>query len=1248
MFGDQVVRTAADLVRAARCEFALLRALDTELGLLAPDPPGGKELSAGSAALSPNDTALSPDSAAPSSSESRTGGDVFGTRTARVAYEAGPTTSPAEIENTRARLRAPAGDRIVSVRSVAAEMDSASRIAGLEAAHAETVAALRSGAPVIEGATFFDGSFTCACDFLIRDDEGRYTAHGFVGERRDAVATALELAACAAAVERCGAPIADTVRVHRGDKVSDRPLTALMSVYLARTRRLDRIIEDKLGELLPVQWGDPRFLACAHCPTCTAALTAARDPLLVAGLDDPARTRLREAGITTIDRLARTESAVPGLAPRTVIALRRQAEIQLRAEESATPVHTVLDPGALGALPHPHQGDLALTLRRAPDGHQRLTIAAPGISLGTVVLANESPTSRRAFTDLLDRLVAHRRAHPDAHVYYYGSAVRDDLLTWTGRHGAGEEIIDESLCDGVLVDLYPILRGALVLGVRSYELPALREILISANTSRSAPPEAEVRPQPDAHASDHTSSTEKHSYREQYSDSTRAVEGRRDPDDVHHSYPEHDTDNAGHSETDRREGRHTENAQHTGSHSYPAQHLMSARPGASDCAAVLRLRDWLLDRADEHGVVPAGGLAPFPSEHFGGAPVSRPSSVEAALAEFAGAASDVATPYGATSEVLRPGGGIVGAHPAALMAAALGYHRRERKPLWWAHADRLTYPVDEWVEAPGVLVAEWGSVDTKWHHSPNRPTMRRYLTLTGRIGGGRAGGATLAPGTTVYTFYEQSADSVGRRATATATVLGCAVDADFADTVRLEELLPEGREPFDELPTAIAPGLPRSDADAESAVEFAAQQLLVALPGIPDAAIFDILARRPPRLRDGRSLPRVFGDHAAAITSAVEALDDSYVAVQGPPGTGKTATAARVIERLVARDKWRIGVVALSHPTIENILDAIVEIGVLPELVAKKDVGAVAPEWAVIDADRYPRFLDNAVNGCVIGGAPADFANEELIPRGSLDLLVIADAGYFPLAELIAVAACARNLLLFGDPATTALRATHPEPVGASALDMLIGGDGTLSTERGYFLDRTWRTHPSICEPLSRLRYGNRLHANETVTLARRLDQVAPGIETVLVDHHGNTTESEAEAREVVRRIRTLLGATWTVGTHSRRLHPHDIFVVAPYGAQVARIRTLLARAKIEDVLVGTPDRFRGREAAVVLVSTATSTPAEAPYGMSALLAGDLLRAAVCRALWKTVIIRSTLLTEYLPATEAGVAELAAFLDLTT
>lgn len=1120
VFGDRVVCTAVDLVRAARCEFELLRTLDAQLGYLS-----------GSAAA---------DSVAPA-----LGG---------VAAD----TDPAALLRL-ADFRERFGATMVEVPSARSDSgDPADRVAALRAAHAETVGALRSGVHVIAGATFFDGAFACSCDFLVRAGHRvRYTVQGTAPGEAELVGAALELAACADALDSSGALTAPTVRLYLDTAATDFPLTDLVPVYQARRRRLARILDEKLSELLPVQWGDPRYLACGRCSTCTTALTAARDLMLVAGMPSPARARLREAGVATIDRLAGLDATVAGLPPRTFATLRRQARIQLRSSDSGRPAYALLDARALGALPPVSPGDLALTIEDVPG--QTFTVELGGA--GAVRLSFQVPPGpdadagqRRALTEVIEYLARQRRQYPAMRVYHYRRAVRDALLRCTGRLGAGEELVEELLHAGVLIDLYPIVRAAVVVGAQSYRLESLRQVLGAASTAEQ------------------------------------------------------------------------------------------------DCVTVLRLRDWLLERAAEARpdtpVELAGSWSSAPTGGDDPAVAARPSSLEAALTEFAATHRESRPTVRGERKAAR-----ATPHPAALMAAVLGYQRRERRPLSLAHADRLDHPVDEWAEAPGVLVADWGTVDTKWHHSLNRPTMRRYLTLTGRIGTGWAHGVALTPGTTVYTLYDrpmagESATAVGKRATATATVLGCSVDANFDDTVRLEELLPPGCAPYDDLPTAIAPGLPAWDANIESTVELAAQQLLVTLPEIPCEAVFDILARRAPRLRGGGGLPEVHGDHAAAITTAMRYLDHSYIAVQGPSGTGKTSTAARVIERLVTRQKWRIGVVAHAHSTVENMLDAVVEIGVLPELVGKKDVEAVKPEWAVIDAAKYRRFLDNAVNGCVIGGTPADFADENLIPHDGLDLLVIADAGGFALADTVAVGLSARNLLLLGDPVPTATHGAHPEPVGESVLGWLTEGRAVLPAERGYFLDRTWRLHPRVCEPISRVCYDNRLRSNETVTLARQLDGVPPGVETVPIEHYGNTTESVAEAKEVVRRIRVLLGASWTVGAVTRRLHPHDIFVVAPYSAQVGRIRTLLARAKIEDVLVGTPDRFRGREAAVVLLSMTTSSPADAPFGMPFLLSRDLIRSALCRAMWKAVIIRSPLLTEYLPLTPAELPDLAGFLRL--
>lgn len=1070
LFGDRVVCSTAALVRATRCEFALLRALDAELG-----------------------TVTAPDSALP-----------------RLPLG---STEPDEAEPN-------AVEAAVRIAAPAPTLDDLAR------AHEQTVTALRDGAPVVLGPTFFDGEFAAGCTAVVR-----LPGSPGLGLRSRSpvldVATLMELSACAAMLRDNGFEVDPWIR--SGASSGTEPIHELRSaepVYAARRHRLNTIIAAKQDELLPVQWGDRRYLACGHCETCRAELIAGRDLLLVAGMRPAVRAQLRDAGITTVDRLAQADSSVTGVAAQTFSTLRRQAELQLRRKRTGEPAYAVTDAAAFGELARPDAGDVFVMLTGSAVG---VGVVARGADGGDGVLLFHTFTTHDP-VPLLEFLADRQQHYPDLRIYHYCSPIRPLLADLCARCGADDETADELL--GALLDLYPIVRSALLIGARSYALPEVLELL-----------------DPDA----------------------APIEGDLE----------------------------------------------------SHCAATLRLRDRLGEFAAHHDIAPCPVPSPLAAE--------QPTAVEAALREFA-----------FDYEQTRTGA----QQAAAVMAAVLGYHRREQQPLHWAHDDRLHRPIGEWADTPGVLVADWAGVETKWQHTDDRP-VRRYLTLIGRLGTGRP----PPPGTPVRTLYDGQVPDLpatpGRRATAAATVLGCALDDNFDDVVRVEELLPPGCAPYDELPAAIVPDPPGRDENLEQALAVVAHELLITLPEVPHTAVFDLLCRRRPRLRESTALPEVFGDYAAAVTAAVLDLDDSYLAVQGPSGTGKTETAARVIERLVTRYKWRVGVVAGSHSAAEALLDAVVRAGVLPELVAKSDAHTVAPEWLAITAEWYPRFLDNAVNGCVIGGLTADFTDAGQVATGSLDLLVIADAGYFPLAQAIAVGTAAHNLLLLGDPAPLPGNGLHPEPVHESVLGRIVGEHSTLPTDFGYFLERTWRMHPQLCGPISRLRYGGRLRSNETVTLARELDGVTPGVRAVPVEHHGNSTESAEEAREIVRQVRSLLGRTWRHGALTRPLHPHDILVVAPYHAQVARIRMLLSRARIEDVVVGTADRFRGREAAVVLISMTTSAPGDAADGMDRLLSRHWLTTVVSRAMWSAVVIASPLLTDYLPETPAQLPDLAAYLELT-
>ncbi len=419
-----------------------------------------------------------------------------------------------------------------------------------------------------------------------------------------------------------------------------------------------------------------------------------------------------------------------------------------------------------------------------------------------------------------------------------------------------------------------------------------------------------------------------------------------------------------------------------------------------------------------------------------------------------------------------------------------------------------------------------------------------------------------------------------------------------------------------------------------------------------------MLRRVPPRTRDGvEALAPLTPDHdyVRAVIASLRGLDDSYLAVQGPPGTGKTYVASHVIADLVAHHGWRIGVVAQSHAVVENVLDAVVRAGLDPGLVAKAPKDAREPgdhEYTIIRKDGVAEYTAaHAASGFVVGGTAWDFANADRLPRRSLDLLVIDEAGQFSLAATIASAVAARNLLLLGDPQQLpqVSQGNHPEPVDESALGWVADGHDVLPAEYGYFLAESRRMHPAVAEPVSHLSYDGELHSHPVARL-RSLEGVAPGLTPVPIEHVGNATASPEEAIEVVRLVTDLLGRTWVDATDAaasaRPLEQRDLIVVTPYNAQLTVVRAALDAAGFPDVPVGTVDKFQGQEAAVAIVSLAASSAAAAPRGVEFLLLKNRLNVAISRAKWAAYLIYSPGLIDTLPRTPEGVAQLSAFIRL--
>ena len=1136
-----VIVSPSDLTLAATCEFGFARTLDAKLGRVA-------------AAQVPEDAML------------------------RRAAELGDVHEARVLERYREQR-----DVVVEI-----ERPNVRDASALETAVDATAKAFSDGADVVFQATFFDGEMLGFADFVVRQPDGSYAVQDSKLARSAKVAALLQLAAYAEQLERIGVRVAPVATLLLGDgSQSEHTLADVVPVYRERYAHLRRLVDDRLADDAPAAWGDDRYAACGRCPTCEPEAIAAQDLVLVAGLRPTTRARLLAAGISTVAELAASTGEVAGVTGTTLSNLRLQAALQLRSQDGVPPPFELVAPEVIATMPAPDPGDIFFDFEGDPlyaePGQDDETQWGLDYLFGLVETdgtfrafwAHSLAEERVALREFLDYLAERRARFPGMHVYHYASYEKTHLLSIAARHGEGEAEVDRLLNDAVLVDLYPVVRGALRVGSRSYSLKKIEPLYLEAARS------GEVTTAGDSV--------------EEYARYRHLLE----------------------------EGQLDE-----------AEALLGeiADYNEADCLSTLGLREWLVERAAERGVRP--GSAPRPGEGEPGRPEVPESPEAVTLRDLAGDPTD---PHRDDEQ-----------RALGLASAAIDYYRRERKSFWWGHFDRLAQPIDDWAETRDVLVVERAELVADWHRETPRQSLRRHVRVRGALGPG----SSLGAGTMVFAVYEPggpcfSPDAApsARQAHSSASVLEAHDDGSFL----VQEILRKNVEEYAELPVALTPGAPPAAAALESAIAEWAGTLLAARPGFPRDAVTDVLRRTPPRTRSGGGL--VHGEPDQTIDSLVTSLldlDSSYLAVQGPPGTGKTYTGAHVIRALVDVG-WKIGVVAQSHATVENMLAAVLSAGVDPGVVGKRprDGDESDHPWRTLRANDQAAFLA-APGGRVLGGTAWVFSNVNHVPRGALDLLVIDEAGQFSLASTIAVGVAARNLLLLGDPQQLpqVSQGVHPEPVDGSALGWISDGHDVLPHELGYFLPTSRRMAAPLARVVSDLSYDGEL-TSHPVADERSLEGIEPGVHAVEVDHSGSATESVEEADEVVAIARKALGSRWDDPSCERigaTLEESDIIVVAPYNAQVTLVRERLRAAGLGGVRVGTVDKFQGQQAVVAIVTLAASSPAEVPRGMDFLLMRNRINVAISRAQWVAYVVHSPALVDYLPRTPRGVAELSAFL----
>ena len=1093
-----------------------------------------------------------------------------------------------------AELRA-AGRTVVEI----ARDDDADRGEQIRQQAQATNAAMAAGADVIFQATFFDGRWLGYADFLLRvDDPDRPSVwgpyHYEVADTKLArhvkAGAVLQICSYVEQLERVQGVRPAMMRVVLGGSAHETAALRVddyMAYYRAAKSRFEAATLDPAGNLRPAAADTTYPEPVEHCDVCRWAAACAQrrrddDHLsLVAGITTRQRASLATREIDTVVRLANApipfNPPLDGSSAASVERVREQARIQVEGRSLPKPIYELLLPlpwtpiepeRGLAMLPAPDPGDLFLDLEGDP----------------------------YAFDDGID--------------YLFGLLDMDGTFTpiWSedpDRPGeitlAGEKAAFERLMDLLVARLerFPSMH---IYHYASYEPTALKRLM-----GRHATREDEV---------------DRLLRGVVLVDLFRAVrQGLRasvESYSIKRIEPLYDFER----EVELRDAGSSivafEEWLELGEGERPESEILDeiAAYNRDDVVSTARLRDWLESLRGELAVATAQTV-PRPTPVSGDAPVDT-AAADARVAEVAEAlVADVPVDPADRSrdEAAR-----------WLLAQLLSWHRREKKATYWEFFHRMEMDATELVVDKGALgpLEVVGCVQEPFLPTPRAKLLRQVWRYR------------FAPQDYDIGRKSELYDPARRQAHPDAGMGAWKLNAqilvvDNGDGLIDLEWKGDGTTPVH--PSGLVPLDVFQDGLHRAALlrlgEWVAQHRIDA--DGPWRAARDLLLRLPPRAGQSPGTPLCQPGEAEldAARRLGLSLDETTLAIQGPPGSGKTYTGARMVLSLVAAGK-RVGITANSHKVIGNFLVAVLKAAAVEGMtvrvaqrVSEDGQGTDHPGVTVTkDNDLVRRGLAEGTLD-VVGGTSWLWASDK--SDGLLDVLFVDEAGQVALANVLATAGAARSIVLLGDPQQLdqPLQGSHPPGADRSALAHLLDGRATVRDDLGLFLEHTYRLHPDVARFTSTAFYDGRLESRPDLG-GQRLQGPTPldgtGLRYMEADHIGADSLSRSEALQVAAVVRALVesGSSWVDQDGKEQpIGYADVLIVAPYNAQVGQIASLLPAG----ARVGTVDKFQGQEAPISIYSMTTSTPEDAPRGMSFLYSRHRLNVATSRARCVAVVV---------------------------
>ena len=917
-------------------------------------------------------------------------------------------------------------------------------------------------------------------------------------------------------------------------------------------------------------------------------LEEARDLILVAGMRQSQRNKLRATGISTIDALAScaVDQRVAGLDKAMFARLRDQARIQLVSAscDDDRPAFEVRPQAqqakGLAMLPAPDVGDIWFDMEGFPDpvsGEKLEYLFGACYRDEQRQLqfadwwAHSPDEEKQAFDGFVQWVQQRRERHPDLHVYHYASYEKTALGKLASCHQIHQAEIDQWLRDELLVDLYPIVRNGLLIGAPSYSIKKVERLY-------GPPREEEVENAADSVV--------------QYAEwkKNRSQKILKDIRDYNEK----------------------------------------------DCQVTEGLHEFLLK-------LPQTQELDFRANKWGRSAKAVEETKQSSQQEkeLEGAArqlrEELPVPL---PDPEMPGPRGISCKLQKLISQLIDFHEREGKVEWWEFFNRLQMTPEEREDDSEVIArARLESVEPikqsfgyRYRFNAAQPlklSAKEERQASFAVVPLAASGEALVPlphlvqadgkAWGVSGFLDDDApDQVTLKATQAA--LAKAVGLEGSKLPNQADLVPFPKSIYRQM--------------LKHLVRLAQGWVFERKPLPP--ALLHLLERRTVTelVNVNAAIRRDPNTTATALAGFLQQADGIGLSLQGPPGTGKTTVTGELIAQLVAGGQ-RVAVSSNTNDAINNLLRKVQDrlddrsssalvVKVASSSSEKTDLKALAGSRAQALQEKNLSSIP-----AVLGGTIFTFV-KEAYDETPFDLLVIDEAGQVSLSNLLYMSRIARNILLVGDQQQLSQpnRAAHPEDSGLSCLDYVMAKEPVVPNDRGVFLATSWRMPPPLTQVVSNLFYAGKLQAaaDNSANQVEWSGQ-AQGLIFEPVQHSGNSTVSDEEVERIAALVDQLVGQPYKrvklvngeMTTIRGELGERDILITAPYNMQVNRLQKRIGHK----ARIGTVDKFQGQEAPVAIHSLTASDGESAPRGLDFLLDPNRLNVAISRAQCLSIVVGS-------------------------